>query len=566
MLPRGFASTVISDSIQALLLLFGLFVFLRCALSTRGRTRVFWFLVATGMACWLTYQLLWSYYEVCLRLTVPDIFVGDIVLFLHLVPMMAAFAMQPQRTQDDRTTRFRALDFALLLVWWVFLYLFTVIPWQYAYPDQYAYDHNFNLIYLAEKVVFLGGLALVWNRSRHSWRTIFGLWFGAGLTYALSSYLANFAIEAQRYYSGSFYDIPLVVAMAWFAAVGLLAYDIAPRQETAATGRGLGVWVAHLGMAAILSLPLLAAWTWFDHEVPDRVRTFRLLVTLGTMIVMGAMVFLRQHLLDRELLNLLQASRESVDHLKRLQAQLVQSEKLASLGQLVGGAAHELNNPLTAMIGYSDLLTSTQLTEEQRSLAEKISQQVRRTKALVASLLSFARQVPGEKSPLDVTALVQTAVKLSQPQLRTHNVEIRTELGSGLPSIMGDSNQLLQVCLHIISNAVHALEEVGGGLLTISTWQEQSHVVLEFADTGPGAREPQRVFDPFYTTRPVGQGAGLGLSASYGIVHEHKGKIFCHNRPEGGVVFRIELPAVEPAVTEQPEPEQALSKESPALR
>src|SRR5207302_915347 len=158
---------------------------------------------------------------------------------------------------------------------------------------------------------------------------------------------------------------------------------------------GHGVWVARLGMAAIFSLPLFAVWALLDHGVPGSVQKLRLLLTLGTIMVMGAMVIIKQHVLDRELLSLLRASQNSFEDLKRLQAQLVQSEKLASLGQLVGGAAHELNNPLTAMLGYADLLACSPLNEEQRSLADKIGHQARRTKALVASLLSFARQRPG---------------------------------------------------------------------------------------------------------------------------------------------------------------------------
>jgi two-component system NtrC family sensor kinase len=260
------------------------------------------------------------------------------------------------------------------------------------------------------------------------------------------------------------------------------------------------------------------------------------------MLIMGAMVFMKQHLLDRELIGLLRTSEESFQNLRRLQAQLVQSEKLASLGQLVGGAAHELNNPLTAMLGYSELLTETPLNSEQRALADKIGLQVRRTRTLVSSLLSFAKQVPFEKSLLDLNALAHTAVKLCQPQMRTANVQLRTELSAGLPQVLGDSNQLLQVCLHITNNAINALSP-NGGTFVVSTRLQGDSIVLEFSDSGPGMKEPERVFDPFYTTRPIGQGTGLGLSACYGIIQEHGGKITCENRSEGGASFRIELPA-----------------------
>jgi len=309
-------------------------------------------------------------------------------------------------------------------------------------------------------------------------------------------------------------------------------------------------------MVAIFSLPLFAAWSVFDPSTPPDVSAFRLVVTLATMLVMGAMVFIKQHLLDRELLRLLRTSQESFENLRRVQAQLLQSEKLASLGQLVGGAAHELNNPLTAMLGYVDLLVETPLQNEQRVLAEKIAQQVRRTKGLVSSLLSFAQQVPAEKVLLDMNALAQTAVKLSQPQLRARNVQVHTELALDLPQILGDSNQLLQVCLHITNNALQAMAQTGG-VLSVSTRRHDQFVQLEFSDDGPGAQEPNRVFDPFYTTKPIGQGTGLGLSACYGIIQEHKGKILCQNGPQGGAIFRIELPAVVKEATWAEAPSEA---------
>lgn len=540
-LPPSFALIALTDLTQLLLLLSGTAALLLAVLSCRGRARMFWAMMMLGVGFWLAYQGLWCYFEVFLRKDVPIPFAGDVVLFLHLVPMTAALAMQPQVQQDHRNTRLGSLDFAMLLIWWLYLYVVTVIPWQYVYGDDVRYQHNLNVLYLIEKVVFLGGLAVLWARSQHSWRTVYASWFGCTLTYSLSSYLANWAIERGVYFSGSVYDVPLAASMAWVTWIGLGELASTPRQKPAGNSNGHGVWVARVGMLTVSSLPLFAAWSVFDGSSPQRVRMFRLLVTLATMLVLGTMVFLKQHLLDRELLRLLQASQRSFNDLRRVQAQLVQSEKLASLGQLVGGAAHELNNPLTAMLGYSELLTATSLNGEQRTLAQKIEHQIRRTRTLVSSLLSFAKQVPAEKTSLDINAMVQTAVKLYPPQLRTASVQVHTDLAKDLPRVLGDSNQLLQVCLHITNNALHAMAETGGSL-TVSTKASNDTVVIEFVDNGPGLQEPDRVFDPFYTTRPVGQGAGLGLSVCYGIIQEHQGKIICQNRPEGGAKFRIELP------------------------
>jgi signal transduction histidine kinase len=495
-----------------------------------------------GVAFWTSYQGLWMYFEVLLRKDVPNPFGGDVVLFLHLVPMTAALALQPHVQPNERTTRLGTLDFALLFVWWLYLYLFTVIPWQYVHAYEPSYDHNLNILYLTEKIVFLAGLGLLWSRSHGSWRIVYANWFGAGLTYSLSSYIANWALAKKVYYSGSLYDVPLAISMAWVTVIAMLALRSPGKPQPTRASGSYGVWVARLGMAAIFSLPLFALWSLFDGGIPQRVRTFRLVLTLSSMLVMGALVFFKQHLLDRELLQLLTASQESFDNLKRVQAQLVQSEKLASLGQLVGGAAHELNNPLAAMMGYAELLGATELSGEQRTLMQKIEQQVRRTRTLVSSLLSFAKQVPAEKTLVDISALLQTAVKLCLPQSRGPNVQVHTDIASELPRVLGDSNQLLQVCLHITNNALHALTETGGTLSVTARLQDES-VLLEFSDDGPGMQEPDRVFDPFYTTRPVGQGPGLGLSVCYGIIQEHNGKITCGNRPEGGAIFRIELPA-----------------------
>jgi signal transduction histidine kinase len=544
LIAPGSALTIFSDVTQCILLLSGMAALLPNIARNQGRTRLFWGLMTMGIVFWLAYQFMWSYFEVVLRTDVPDPFVGDIVIFLHFVPMMAALALQPQSQQNDHEARLGHLDFVLLLTWWVYLYLFGVIPWQYAQTNELAYGKSLNALYLTEKMVFLAGVAIVWFRSKRGWKTIYAHWFGASLVYALGSYIANWAIQHNVYYTGSLYDLPVAASMGWISVIGVLGQDLRPKQEASHESPGRsGVWVARMGMLVILSLPVFAAWSVFDETAPPPVRTMRLLTTLITMMIMGGVVFLRQHLLDRELLRLLRASQHSFADLKHLQAQLVQSEKLASLGQLVGGAAHELNNPLTAMLGYSELLAESGLTEEQRTLAAKIALQVKRTRVLVSSLLSFAKQVPGEKTLVDINTVAQTAVKLCQPQFSTHKVEVQMTLARDLPQISADANQLLQVCLHIGNNALQALEEVGGGILAVRTRRAENTIVLEFSDNGPGLREPERVFDPFYTTRPVGKGAGLGLSACYGIIHEHRGRIKCRNRLEGGTIVAIELPA-----------------------
>lgn len=537
LIPQGFALTVFSDVIQCILLLTGIAALTPNVVRNQGRLRLFWALMTLGIAFWLVYQLLWSYFEVVLRAEVPDPFVGDIIIFLHFVPMMAALALRPHLKEDEHAARVGRMDFVLLLTWWVYLYLFAVIPWQYAQVNEQAYSRSLNTLYLTEKIVFLAGLAVVWVGRKPVWKLIYGQFFGASLLYAGSSYFANWAIQRGVYYSGSLYDLPLAASMAWISAIGVLAQDLKPEQERAPSNGRRGLWLARLGMTVIFSLPLFAAWSLFDNSVPSRVRTFRLVVTLITLMVMGSLVFLRQHLLDRELVRLLSNSQESFENQKQLQSQLIQSEKLASLGQLVGGAAHELNNPLTAMLGYSELLASSGLTEEQRALANKITQQVRHTRVLIANLLNFARPTPATKARVDVNSIAHTAISLCQTQFGSSRVEIRLQFAEHVASVLADPNQLLQVFLHISTHLIQALDEQGGGTLFVSTRSAEEWVAVEFLSSAVDHKASHHAGQ-----RP----AGLGLSACDGIVQQHDGKLVCSDLPSGGYSILIDLPAAPP--------------------
>jgi two-component system NtrC family sensor kinase len=262
---------------------------------------------------------------------------------------------------------------------------------------------------------------------------------------------------------------------------------------------------------------------------------------------MMAIFFIKQMLLDRRLMALLRDSRKAYEDLQQLQGHLLQAEKLAAIGRLVAGAAHEINNPLTAIVGYSDLLAShDKLDQEHKDFAEKILQQARRTKALVQNLLTFAKQTPLQRRAVNMNAIVGHALQLHELDFAGKNIQLICRMHSDLPHVVGDENQLLQVFLHIMNNAVDAmLEHSGGGTLVISTDSADGRVLWTCSDTGPGVPDPTRIFDPFFTTKPVGKGTGLGLSASYGIIRDHRGEITCQNRAEGGATFVISLPATE---------------------
>jgi two-component system NtrC family sensor kinase len=262
------------------------------------------------------------------------------------------------------------------------------------------------------------------------------------------------------------------------------------------------------------------------------------------MLVLGGFVFLRQYFQDQALMAVLQESRRGYDSQKRLQSQLVQKEKLASLGNLVAGAAQEIDHPLSAVMNYSELLWAQEkLSEEQSALVRKIVNQARRTRDLVADLLRFAQQSPGEKILVDLGMLLQRATQMLELRNSGSKIRVALSIAPDCPRVLGNVNQLFQAFVEIIENAMDALAEAGGGSLEITAHRLGEEAMLQFSDNGPGLRDPLRVFDPFYTTKPVGKGTGLGLSAVYGVIQDHSGQITCQNKPEGGALFIVRIPA-----------------------
>lgn len=561
-LPNSFAVKALSDILQCLLLFSGSMALVPQVARANGRLRLFWMLIGTGVTFWFSYQLFWTYYEIWLRADVPDLCAADMIMFLHIVPLMAAVALRPHAPQDEYAARLRRLDFALMMVWWGYLYLLIVIPWQYVVPNVAAYSADLNLLYLIEKLAFLGVLFATWKGSKGGWKVFYANLLGASFTYSASSYIANWALSHHLYYSGSLYDIPLAVSMAWWTWIALRTCEREPQAGVRSTSTSHGVWLARTGMIAVFSLPLFAAWSLMEGSVPQRIRIFRLTLTLGGALVMGIMVFVRQRLLDAELLRLLTYSRDSLDNLKHLQSQITESEKLASIGQLVGGAAHELNNPITAMLGYSDLLLLSQpLNPEQTDLAARIGQQARRTKSLVASLLSFAKPSPAALGSVDLNTLLRTAVKLSQPQWQALHIEVRSELPESQLQVRGDSNQLLQVCVQVVNDALHAVERRGGRLLRINAHCKDGfaiiHLGVNLADveepsaaSGGGSITESKLGDSPASSRGT-EGpstfSSLGLSACQGILLQHHGKILWQEKQSGEISIRIEIPLLTPA-------------------
>jgi signal transduction histidine kinase len=251
---------------------------------------------------------------------------------------------------------------------------------------------------------------------------------------------------------------------------------------------------------------------------------------------------------------LAESQRTVEEHARELEAkvqertqQLLQTEKLAAMGSLLAGVAHELNNPLAVVMGQATLLRNAAASGPLATRAEKIVQAAERCARIVKNFLALARQHPPERSQCALNRIVQEAVELLAYPLRVGGVEVSLDLATDLPDLWADPHQLHQVVVNLVTNADQAMRETAPPhRLTLSTHSnaERTRVSLAVADTGPGIPPAiqSRLFEPFFTTKPPGQGTGLGLALCHGIVEDHQGSIRVESHPGQGAVFRIELP------------------------
>jgi len=229
---------------------------------------------------------------------------------------------------------------------------------------------------------------------------------------------------------------------------------------------------------------------------------------------------------------------------RRLEEQLRQSEKLAALGELVAGVAHELNNPLAGISAFAQLLLEEPLQDEQRESVRLIKREADRAVGVIRDLLIFSRKPGPSRAPVDLNEIIELTLRLRNYSLRSADVEVRRELSRHVSRVRGDDQRLQQVLLNLVVNAEYAMQRSPVKQLTIRSEPAEGGVLLTITDTGSGMAEEtrQRIFEPFFTTKPAGQGTGLGLSVSYGIVQAHGGSISVESQLGSGTAFRIFLP------------------------
>ncbi|HEY4215490.1 MAG TPA: ATP-binding protein [Gemmatimonadaceae bacterium] len=250
---------------------------------------------------------------------------------------------------------------------------------------------------------------------------------------------------------------------------------------------------------------------------------------------------------------------------REMRVRLMESDRLAAVGELVAGVAHEVNNPLSSISAFAQLLLRDGgLTAAQRDSIEVIKSETVRASQVVKDLLAFARRSEPQREPLDLNGVVSRTLRLRGYQLVSGKINVETDLSSELPAVVGDGRQLQQVCLNLVTNAIQAMSALGGGTLFVSTRFDETHVVLDMRDTGPGIPEAARahIFEPFFTTKEEGEGTGLGLSVSYGIITAHGGKIELASTSAAGTTLRVTLPAA----TDAPHNETARTSGGLVLR
>ena len=511
--------------------------------SPYRRQNAFWALWAIACGLWSLGELLLAIGR--LHLDRPALAqAADFVFFMSVVPTISAVAVRPHRRGLTRALRYGYLDLALLTAWGAFLYGYFVVAPTAGTGNLSVYSRNYFDLTLAVNLVLVAALIFQHRQTRGDWRKLYAYLLGASALHGAGWLLIRWAIARAAYFPGSLYDLPLLASFAWLGYAGLEAHRLAPAPEESDGRAADHRWALRLSVIGIVSLPLLGGWAMLAPSAPA-VERFRLDLTLSAILIGMLLLLLRQSRVDVHRRALLKDTRLSLDKTNRLQAHLVLTEKLASLGQLAADAAREISDPLAAIFGYTDLLLSEpEASGSVQAAARKIQVQAHRTGALVDNLLRFAQQVTAEKCLLDMNALLSSAVELQRFELSGRQVSVQLDLEPNLPAIRGNPKLLLQVFYEIINNAADAMDSASGGVLAIHTWLKRGDVAVEFSDSGPGMERPDLVFDPFYTTKAVGKGTGLGLSMCYGIVNEHGGLITCHNRAEGGAVFRIELPAV----------------------
>lgn len=390
----SFMLTMFGDAMPCALLLLAILAVRENFRNDAGILSVFWKVFAGGLVLMLLSQVFWFYYDWRRLTSTPSPVVGDSLFLLAQVFILSALALRPHSISAGRDLRIRSLDFVLLSLWWLCLYGYFALPWQFVIQNFSHYNPAYYLLAFLQHLVIVATLIALCVRKAGAWRRFYSLLAMAFVLVAAGNLLLSIAIDEGSYYAGSYYDTPFFLAILMFTFIACFGASLEPREDTIPNRELMqSVWTARIAMLGILSLPLIALLGFQQKAVPHAVSVFRLRLVFGAMFVLGALVYWKLSLLARELVRLVHLTHDSIENLKAVQQQVSHSEKLVALGGLAAGAAHEISNPLTAILGYSELLADIpSLSQDDRASARHIREQVHRAQAAVASLRNTLRQ------------------------------------------------------------------------------------------------------------------------------------------------------------------------------
>ncbi len=397
----SFGRTMFGDALSCLLIILALLAVRENFRLASGLLPLFWKLIAAGLVSMLLSQGYWFYFDSSRRFGAPSPVLGGSLFLLAHVFFLFALALRPHSASAGRDLHARSLDFALLALWWFALYGYFSLPWQFVLFDYPKYDSAYFLLALIQHLVIVVSSAVLWRSSRGPWRRLYGYTSLAFTFIASGELLLSVAIGRGFYKPGGFFDTQFLLSLLGLNFIAGLGSSLHP-SEDARPGRELQQirWTARIAMVAILSLPIIALLGHFEKNVPPGIATFRLRLVFGAMFILGALVYWKLNLLTRELIQFVRLTQESIENLKSVQQQVTHAEKLTALGRLAAGATHEISNPLTAILGYSELLADIPaLSPEDRDNAKNIQHQVHYAQAAVNSLRNTLRR-PSPPPPI----------------------------------------------------------------------------------------------------------------------------------------------------------------------
>lgn len=397
----SFPKTMFGDVVPCALLFIAILAARENFSVQRGVLPLFWKLMAAGFIQLLLSQTYWVYYDSAARHSIPSSVLGDVLFLLAHVFFLSAFLLRPHSSSAGRNLTLRHLDFALLTLWWLALYAYFALPWQMVIGDPTRYNPaNYTLDFVQHLVIILGLLVMCY-REAGRWLVFYACCAFAFTLIAAGNLLLNVAINRGIYDSGGFFDTPFHLSLLLFTVIACFGPSLVPGEDKT-PGREIqqSLWTARIAMVVILTLPLIALIGAIEKGIPPGVAAFRLYVIFGSLLLLSALVFRKLTLLTRELAHLVRLSQASLENLKAMQARATHAEKLAALGRLAAGATHEISNPLTAILGYSEILTDLPaLSPPDRESAQIIQQQVHRAQAAVTGLRNSLRN-PDSAHPI----------------------------------------------------------------------------------------------------------------------------------------------------------------------